>query len=83
MYTATRDLVLPTTITGSLPRPHWHTENLHGRPFRVAMADMHFREQYRDAVSCLRPHARTDREARDGESERGGPGRVDCSGEER
>jgi len=53
MYTATKDLVLPTTITGSLPRPAWYTENLSGRPFRVAMAEKNYREQYTDAVSCL------------------------------
>ena len=27
MYRATRDIMLPTTITGSLPRPSWYTEN--------------------------------------------------------
>src|SRR3990167_5109207 len=52
MYTATKDIQLPTTITGSLPRPAWYTENLRGRPFRVAMAEKNFREQYLDAVSC-------------------------------
>ncbi|MBI3025617.1 MAG: hypothetical protein HYY66_08090 [Candidatus Tectomicrobia bacterium] len=45
MYTATKDLKLPTTITGSVPRPAWYTENLRGRPFRVAMAEKNFREQ--------------------------------------
>ncbi|OGL13879.1 MAG: hypothetical protein A3F92_15705 [Candidatus Rokubacteria bacterium RIFCSPLOWO2_12_FULL_71_22] len=53
MLTATRDLVLPTTITGSLPRPGWYTVNLDGRPFRVAMASRDYREQYLDGVSCL------------------------------
>ncbi|MFP6888989.1 MAG: hypothetical protein VCF07_04410 [Nitrospinota bacterium] len=53
IYTATKDLVLPTTITGSLPRPGWFTENFGGKPFRVAMADMNFREQYLDNVSCV------------------------------
>ena len=28
MFRATKDLMLPTTITGSLPRPSWYTENL-------------------------------------------------------
>jgi len=51
MYTATKDRPLVTTITGSLPRPGWYTQNLAGRPFRVAMADSNFREQYMDAVS--------------------------------
>ncbi len=50
MYTATKRIVLPTTITGSLPRPAWHTENIGKRPFRDALADARFREQYTDAV---------------------------------
>ncbi len=53
MYTATQDVLLPTTIAGSLPRPAWYTENLAGRPFRAAMADRRFREQYLDAVSSF------------------------------
>src|SRR5438046_783896 len=50
---ATRDLVLPTTITGSYPRPQWFVEELRGRGFKDAMGDSRFREQYLDAVSCL------------------------------
>jgi 5-methyltetrahydropteroyltriglutamate--homocysteine methyltransferase len=53
MLNATRDLVLPTTITGSYPRPHWFTESLRGRSFKAALGDSIFREQYLDAVSCL------------------------------
>jgi 5-methyltetrahydropteroyltriglutamate--homocysteine methyltransferase len=52
MFKATRDLTLPTTITGSLPRPVWYTENLGSRPFRDAMADARYREQYTDAVGA-------------------------------
>jgi len=45
---------LATTITGSLPRPHWFTENLRGRPFLTAMGgDLSYREQYSDAVATL------------------------------
>jgi 5-methyltetrahydropteroyltriglutamate--homocysteine methyltransferase len=51
MLTVTKDLTLPTTITGSLPRPTWYTANLGERPFRDAIADSRFREQYTDAVS--------------------------------
>lgn len=51
MYRATKDIVLPTTITGSLPRPSWFTENLGMRSFLDAMVNNHFREQYVDAVS--------------------------------
>ena len=28
MYLATANVVLPTTIIGSLPRPGWYTQNL-------------------------------------------------------
>jgi 5-methyltetrahydropteroyltriglutamate--homocysteine methyltransferase len=52
MYTATANVVLPTTIIGSLPRPAWYTQNLAGRDFREAMVDRTYREQYLDAVSC-------------------------------
>lgn len=52
MFKATRDFTLPTTITGSLPRPVWYTENLGSRPFRDAMADARYREQYTDAVGA-------------------------------
>jgi 5-methyltetrahydropteroyltriglutamate--homocysteine methyltransferase len=53
MLNATRDLILPTTITGSYPRPHWFTEELRGRGFKDALGDSRFREQYLDAVACL------------------------------
>ena len=33
MLTATKDLLLPTTVTGSWPRPSWFTGNLFERPF--------------------------------------------------
>jgi 5-methyltetrahydropteroyltriglutamate--homocysteine methyltransferase len=51
MLTVSKDRALITTITGSLPRPHWFTANLHGRPFSLAMTDVAFREQYSDAVA--------------------------------
>ena len=50
MLDATRGLVLPTTITGSYPRPQWFTEELRGRGFKDALGDSRFREQYLDAV---------------------------------
>ena len=53
MYKATAGIVLPTTITGSLPRPNWYTQNLGGRNFREAMVDRFYREQYLDAVSAF------------------------------
>jgi 5-methyltetrahydropteroyltriglutamate--homocysteine methyltransferase len=51
MYTATANLVLPTSIIGSLPRPSWYTQNLGARDFRDAMVDRTYREQYLDACA--------------------------------
>src|SRR6266852_5507060 len=51
MLNATAGKVLPTTITGSLPRPSWYTENLGIRSFLDAMVTSRFREQYVDALS--------------------------------
>src|SRR5262245_29942973 len=52
MLTVSKDRPLLTTITGSLPRPHWFVANLQGRPFSLAMTDICFREQYTDAVAA-------------------------------
>src|SRR5688572_29315749 len=51
MLKATAGITLPTTITGSLPRPSWYTENLGTRSFLDAMVTSRFREQYVDALS--------------------------------
>ncbi len=53
MLTVTRDLVLPTTVTGSWPRPRWFNAQLAGRPLSTCMKDVSFREQYADALSAL------------------------------
>ena len=59
MFKVTKDLKLPATITGSLPRPAWYTETLGSRSFRDALGDARFREQYTDAVgSYLRDQER-------------------------
>ena len=50
MLRATKDKMLPTTITGSLPRPSWYTQNLGMRSFLDAMVNNQFREQYVDTV---------------------------------
>jgi 5-methyltetrahydropteroyltriglutamate--homocysteine methyltransferase len=52
MYRVTKGIMLPTTITGSLPRPSWYTENLGTRHFLEAMVTRRFREQYEDALAC-------------------------------
>jgi 5-methyltetrahydropteroyltriglutamate--homocysteine methyltransferase len=51
MLTATADIVLPTSIIGSLPRPTWFTENFGSKTFLQAMINSNYREQYVDAVS--------------------------------
>ena len=51
MIKATAGKMLPTTITGSLPRPSWYTENLGIKSFLDAMVISRFREQYVDALS--------------------------------
>jgi 5-methyltetrahydropteroyltriglutamate--homocysteine methyltransferase len=51
MYKASLDKILPTTVTGSLPRPSWYTENLGIKSFLDAMVSSRFREQYVDTLS--------------------------------
>src|SRR5271165_4578365 len=51
VYKASAGIVLPTSITGSLPRPAWHTAQLGRRSFLEAMVNARWREQYEDAVS--------------------------------
>jgi 5-methyltetrahydropteroyltriglutamate--homocysteine methyltransferase len=51
MYKASADLVLPTSIIGSLPRPSWFTAILGRQSFLEAMVHARWREQYEDAVS--------------------------------
>ena len=52
MLIATKDKILPTAMVGSFPKPSWFNQNLHGRPFMVAMGDSQYREQYLDSVAC-------------------------------
>lgn len=53
MYTATDGIPLPTTVTGSWPRPSWYTENLWGRTYSSGLVDLRYREQATDAVKCV------------------------------
>jgi 5-methyltetrahydropteroyltriglutamate--homocysteine methyltransferase len=53
MLKTTRDMVLPTAITGSYPRPLWFAASLAGRSFKSALGDSLFREQYLDAVAAV------------------------------
>ena len=53
MYRGTKDIMLPTTITGSLPRPSWYTENLGTRMFLDAMVSRRYREQHRPSCNPI------------------------------
>ena len=52
-FTATNDLMLPATVTGSWPRPRWYTQNMWGRPLDTAMMDPWYREQFTDAHAVV------------------------------
>src|SRR3954449_10453399 len=53
MLTVTQNLMLPTAITGSYPRPLWFDMSLNGRSFKSALGESLFREQYMDAVAAI------------------------------
>ena len=53
MFTVTDGIVLPTTVTGSWPRPFWYTSNLAGRAASDALADARYREELTDAVAVV------------------------------
>ena len=52
-FTATKDVPLATTTTGSWPRPAWYTQSLWGRPLDTAMLDPIYREQFSDALAVV------------------------------
>jgi 5-methyltetrahydropteroyltriglutamate--homocysteine methyltransferase len=53
VFTTTAERILPTTVTGSWPRPTWFTAGLWGRPLSDALLDISYREQLLDAVSVV------------------------------
>jgi len=53
MFTTTQDLMLPTTVTGSWPRPRWFDKSLGGRNLSDAMTDIEYREKFLDAVATV------------------------------
>jgi len=53
MFKASADVMLPTSIIGSLPRPSWYTATLGSKSFLEAMVNSRYREQYEDAVSSF------------------------------
>ena len=53
MLSTTRDMIMPTAITGSYPRPLWFDASLNGQSFKAALGQSLFREQYLDAVAAI------------------------------
>jgi len=53
MFTTTQDLVLPTTVTGSWPRPRWFDQSLWGRPLDSCLLDTRYRECFQDAMTVV------------------------------
>ncbi len=53
MYKGSANVMLPTSIIGSLPRPAWYTATLGNKSFLEAMVNSRYREQYEDAVSSF------------------------------
>lgn len=53
MLTATKDLILPTTVTGSWPRPTWYDSDTGGERFATCMTDVRFRERFEDAIAVV------------------------------
>ncbi len=47
------DKILPTTMVGSYPRPHWFKHQLLGRDVRVAFKEVQHEEAYEDAVATV------------------------------
>src|SRR5436309_2208944 len=47
------DTILPTTMVGSYPRPHWYTYQLLGRDVRVAFKHVDHVEAYEDATQAV------------------------------
>jgi len=46
------DTILPTTMVGSYPRPHWYHNQLDGRDVRVAFKNVDHHEAYEDATAA-------------------------------
>lgn len=53
MFTATADLMLPSTVTGSWPRPRWFDDSMWGRSLDTCMMDVRFRERFQDALAVV------------------------------
>ncbi len=52
-FTITKDLMLPSTVTGSWPRPRWFDMSMWARPLDTCMMDIRFREKFQDALAVV------------------------------
>ena len=52
-FTVTKDLILPSTVTGSWPRPRWFDMSMWGKPLDTCMLDVRFREKFQDALAVV------------------------------
>src|SRR5205809_87487 len=53
MPTRIVNTILPATMVGSYPRPHWYRHQLLGRDIRVAFKEVEHEEAYRDATQAV------------------------------
>ena len=53
MFTSTKDLILPSTVTGSWPRPRWFDTSMWGKSLDACMMDIRFREKFQDALAVV------------------------------
>jgi 5-methyltetrahydropteroyltriglutamate--homocysteine methyltransferase len=53
MFTVTKDLMLPSAVTGSWPRPRWFDVSCWGKSLDTCMLDVHFREKFQDALAVV------------------------------
>jgi len=53
MFTATADMILPSTVTGSWPRPRWFDMSMWAKPLDTCMMDVRFREKFQDALAVV------------------------------
>jgi 5-methyltetrahydropteroyltriglutamate--homocysteine methyltransferase len=51
--TVTKDLILPSTVTGSWPRPRWFDVSMWAKPLDTCMLDIRFREKFQDALAVV------------------------------
>jgi 5-methyltetrahydropteroyltriglutamate--homocysteine methyltransferase len=53
MFAVTAEMMLPSTVTGSWPRPRWFDMSLWGKPLDTCMMDVRFREKFQDALAVV------------------------------